>query len=211
MNLASALLKQVILLQDFETWSNIRKDYLPFEYHTVFSQIEKHSSKYHKLPTFEDLELNVRDSDTVEKLQAIQTVEVEADAYMLLEYLKNEFTQKEILNSLEKYVENTVSFEDAEESVAHLHQIVLDIEDKVDLQKPEESMQRISLFDSDEDLSKFIPLGLNAEFDFDYTFSPTDLVLIGGRRGAGVAGRALRYRLFWVTVVLGGRYLCDLP
>jgi len=185
LNLASALLKQVILLQDFETWSNIRKDYLPFEYHTVFSQIEKHSSKYHKLPTFEDLELNVRDSDTVEKLQAIQTVEVEADAYMLLEYLKNEFTQKEILNSLEKYVENTVSFEDAEESVAHLHQIVLDIEDKVDLQKPEESMQRISLFDSDEDLSKFIPLGLNAEFDFDYTFSPTDLVLIGGRRGAG--------------------------
>ena len=72
MNLASALLKQVILLQDFETWSNIRKDYLPFEYHTVFSQIEKHSSKYHKLPTFEDLELNVRDSDTVEKLQAIR-------------------------------------------------------------------------------------------------------------------------------------------
>ena len=86
---------------------------------------------------------------------------------------------------LRKYVENSVSFEDAEESVAHLHQIVLDIEDKVDLQKPEESMQRISLFDSDEDLAKFIPLGLNADFDFDYNFSPTDLVLIGGRRGAG--------------------------
>ena len=185
LNLASALLKQVILLQDFETWSNIRKDYLPLQYHTIFSQIEKHSSKYHKLPTFEDLELNLRDSATLEKLYAIQGVEVEADAYMLLEYLKNEFTQREILGSLEKYVENSVSFEDAEESVAHLHQIVLDIEDKVDLQKPEESMQRISLFDSDEDLAKFIPLGLNADFDFDYNFSPTDLVLIGGRRGAG--------------------------
>ena len=104
---------------------------------------------------------------------------------MLLEYLKNEYTQKEILDSLENYVENSVSFEDAEESVSHLHQIVIDIEDKVDLQKPEESMQRIPLFDSDEDLEKFIPLGLNAEYDSMFTFSPTDLVLIGGRRGAG--------------------------
>lgn len=185
MNLASALLKQVIVLQDSETWSNVRQDYLPSQYHTVFKAIEKHLSKYHKLPSFEDLELNVRDNPTLEKIYAIQGVEVEADAYMLLEYLKNEYTQKEILNSLEKYIENSVSFEDAEESVDHLHQIVLDIEDKVDLQKPEESMQRISLFDSDEDLSKFIPLGLNAEYDEMFTFSPTDLVLIGGRRGAG--------------------------
>jgi len=185
LNLASALLKQVILLQDSETWSNIRRDYLPSQYHTVFSSIEKHISKYHKLPTFEDLELNIRDDSTLEKIYAIQGVEVEADAYMLLEYLKNEYTQKEILDSLEKYVENSVSFEDAEESVAHLHQIVLDIEDKVDLQKPEESMQRIALFDSDEDLANFIPLGLNAEYDDMFTFSPTDLVLIGGRRGAG--------------------------
>ena len=93
---------------------------------------------------------------------------------MLLEYLKNEYTQKEILDSLENYVENSVSFEDAEESVSHLHQIVIDIEDKVDLQKPEESMQRIPLFDSDDDLEKFIPLGLNAEYDSMFTFSPTD-------------------------------------
>ncbi len=185
MNLASALIKQVLVLQDFETWSNVRRDYLPSQYHTIFSQIEKHASKYHKLPTFEDLELNLRDSATIEKLYAIQSVEVEADAYMLLEYLKNEYTQKEILDSLENYVENSVSFEDAEESVSHLHQIVIDIEDKVDLQKPEESMQRIPLFDSDEDLEKFIPLGLNAEYDSMFTFSPTDLVLIGGRRGAG--------------------------
>ena len=170
MNLASALIKQVLVLQDFETWSNVRRDYLPSQYHTIFSQIEKHASKYHKLPTFEDLELNLRDSATIEKLYAIQSVEVEADAYMLLEYLKNEYTQKEILDSLENYVENSVSFEDAEESVSHLHQIVIDIEDKVDLQKPEESMQRIPLFDSDEDLEKFIPLGLNAEYDSMFTF-----------------------------------------
>ena len=30
---------------------------------------------------------------------------------MLLQYLKNEYTQKEVLNELEKYVDNSVAFE----------------------------------------------------------------------------------------------------
>ena len=37
----------------------------------------------------------------------------------------------------------------------------------------------------EEDLQKFLPLGLNQEYDLDYTFSPKDLVVIGGQRGGG--------------------------
>ena len=147
MNIASALIKQVLTLQDFETWTSVRKDYLPTEYHTLFSIIDKHCDTFHSLPTFEDLELSVRDSKAREKLYAVKSVEVEAEASMLLEYLKNEFTQKEILDSLEHYIDNSVAFENAEESVNHLHQIVLDVEKKVDLEMPQESMQRITLFE----------------------------------------------------------------
>ena len=100
-NIASALIKQVLVLQDFDTWSSVRKDYLPAEYHTVFSTIDKHYDKYHSLPTFEDLKFEVRDTATLEKLYAIQSVDVDVDAFMLLQYLKNEYTQKEILDSLE--------------------------------------------------------------------------------------------------------------
>ena len=127
----------------------------------------------------------VRDPGTLEKVYALQGIEVDVDAFSLLQYLKNEYTQKEILNSLESYVDNSVAFEDAEESVTHLHQIVLDIEKKVDLELPQESMQRITLFESDDDIAKYLPLGLNTEYDYDIQFSPRDLVLIGGRRGAG--------------------------
>ena len=185
MNIASALIKQVLTLQDFETWTSVRKDYLPSEYHTIFSVIDKHCDKFHTLPTFEDLKFEVRDPATVEKLFAIESVEVEADAFMLLQYLKNEYTQKEVLDSLETYIDNSVAFEGAEESVAHLHQIVLDVEKKVDLQEPQESMQRISLFENDEEIGKYLALGLNADYDREIQFSPKDLVLIGGRRGAG--------------------------
>ena len=185
MNIASALIKQVIALQDFDTWSSVRRDYLPTEYHSLFSIIDKHTTTYHSLPTFEELKFSIRDSKSLEKLYAIETVQVEADASMLLEYLKNEYTQKEILDSLETYIDTSVAFENAEESVTHLHQIVLDVEKKVDLQPPQESMQRISLFEDDEEISRYLALGLNENYDREIRFSPKDLVLIGGRRGAG--------------------------
>ena len=185
MNIASALIKQIVTLQDADTWSYLRKHYLPNEYHTIFSIIDGHSQKYHSVPTFEELKYEIRDSATQEKLLAIEAMEVEAGPSMLLQYLKNEFTQKEILSSLETYIDHSISFEDAEESVSHLHQIVLDIEEKVELEQPQESMQRISLFPAEEELDKYLPLGLNAAFDEEFKFSPRDLILVGGKRGSG--------------------------
>ena len=185
MNIASALIKQVLALQDFQTWSVTHRHYLPSEYHSLYKVIDKHCEDFHKMPTIEDLKFEIRDAGTREKLYAIEAVDVDADPQMLLEYLKNEYTQKEILDSLEDYVENSVAFENAQESVNHLHQIVLDVEDKVDLEDPQESMQRIELFEPEEDLAKYMKLGLNEEYDYEIQFSPRDLVMVGGRRGAG--------------------------
>jgi replicative DNA helicase len=175
----------VLTLQDFQTWSVTHRHYLPSEYHSLHKVIDRHCEEFHKMPTIEDLKFEIRDSSTREKLFAVEAVEVEADAHMLLEYLKNEYTQKEILDSLEDYIDNSVAFENAQESVNHLHQIVMDVEDKVDLEDPQESMQRIELFEPEEDLAKYIPLGLNKEYDYEIQFSPRDLVMVGGRRGAG--------------------------
>ena len=185
MNVASALIKQIITLQDFETWSYVRKHYLPKEYHTIFSVVDKHCDTYHKLPSIDELKLSTRDTNTLDKIYAIESVDVDTDPYILLQYLKNEFTQKEILHELDDYVENSISFEDAEESVQHLHDIILRVEEKVELEEPQESMQRISLFEAEEELGKYLRLGLNTQYDDQIQFSPRDLILVGGRRGAG--------------------------
>lgn len=137
------------------------------------------------MPTIEELKLEIRDGSTREKLHAISAVEVDTEPFMLLEYLKNEYAQKEILDSLENYVESSVAFADADESVNELHQIVLDIEGKVDLEKPQDSMQRITLFEDDEEIANYLPLGLNTEYDHEIQFSPRDLILVGGKRGSG--------------------------
>ena len=185
LNIASALIKQVLSLNDFDTWSELHQRYLPVEYHSLYSVVDKHCKKFHELPSFEDLRFEVRDSATSEKLYAIESIEVDTDPYVLLGYLKNEYAQKEILSHLEDYIDNSVAFEDAEESVSHLHQIVLDVEDKVELEIPKENMQRITLFEDDEEIAKYLPLGLNSDHDHEIKFSPRDLVLIGGKRGAG--------------------------
>ena len=184
-NLTSALLKQIITQEDFDTWGNLRENYLPAEYQALHRLISTHLKNFNMLPTFEDLKLSIRDRKLREKIFAIEAVDIDVDAWVLLEYLKNEYTQVEVLDELDKFIEKTVAISAAEENVEALQQIVLDIGDRVDLKPPEEDMGSINLFDSEKNLKKYLPLGLNDDYDQSMKFSPRDLVLVGGRRGAG--------------------------
>ena len=185
MNLTSALLKQIITQEDFDTWGNLRENYLSNEYQALYRVMDNHIKNFNALPTFDDLKLSIRDRKLQEKVYAIEAVEVDIDAWVLLEYLKNEYTQVEILDELDTFIDKTVAISNAEENVEALQTIVLDIGDRVDLKPPEENMQTIALFDTEKDLRKYLPLGLNDDYDQTMKFSPRDLVLVGGRRGAG--------------------------
>ena len=185
MNIASALLKQLVHQQDLDTWAQLKDVYLPSEYRAIYNVLDKHVDTYQTLPTFEELQYEVRDKNLTEKLTAIELMEVDVDADMLLDYLKNEFTQTEILDELDKYIEKTVTIASAEENIEQLQEIVLDVSDKVDITPPSESMQSITLFEDDTELAKYLPLGLNSDYDATVKFSPKDLVLVGGRRGSG--------------------------
>lgn len=185
MNLASALIKKVLEESDFDTWMNVRKHYLPTEYHRIFEVIDKHTIKFHKLPTIEELKLEIRDASTLDKVYALEGIEVEAEPFLLLDYLKNEYAQKEALFQLDRWVDKSIAFESAEEVVRNIYDIATELENKVDITPPEQSMQKINLFDSEEEMSRRIKLGLNREFDQAYDFRTTDYIMIGGKRGSG--------------------------
>lgn len=178
-------MKQIITQEDFESWGNLRVNYLSAEYQSLYKVMDTHIKNFRSLPTFDDLKLSIRDRKLQEKVFAIEAVEVDIDAWVLLEYLKNEYTQVEILDELDKFIDKTVAISSAEENVEAIQQIVLDVGERVDLKAPEENMQTIPLFDSEKDLKKFLPLGLNDDYDQTLKFSPRDLILVGGRRGAG--------------------------
>ena len=185
MNLASALIYRVLELEDFDTWTNVRKHYLPSEHHTLFDVINKHSEKYHKLPSMDELKLEVRDAPTLDKVYALESIETEAEPYFLLEAIKSEYAQREALFQLDKWVDASMAFESAEEVVRHIQQIGIELESKVELTPAEETMQKISLFDTEEEMAARITLGFNEDFDRRFNFRPTDYIMVGGRRGAG--------------------------
>lgn len=186
MNLASVLIKKILEDSDVETWSVFHRYYLPKEYQKIHDLISKHVSQYNTLPNFDGLKLSTRDATLREKLFAIERVEVaDIDCSELLDYLKNEFAQGEALSKIEKFLDTSIATSTAEEIIDQLHQMVMELEEQVDTKNPEEDMKRISLFEPVDLLAKNHPLGLNSEYDSENMFSPTDYVLIGGRRGAG--------------------------
>ena len=85
MNIASALLKQLVHQQDLETWSQLKDIYLPSEYRGIYNVLDKHVDAYQALPTFEELQYEIRDKNLKEKLTAIELMEVDVDADMLLD------------------------------------------------------------------------------------------------------------------------------
>lgn len=185
MNLASALFKRILEKEDLDTWAGLRRHYLPTEYQVLYDVINKHIDKYHKLPTIGELKLATRDGPTLDKIYAMEAVEGEAEPFLLLDYLKNEFTQTETFYQLQRYIENSITFETAEETIDSLYNIISSVEDKVELTRDEDNLQKLNLFESDEELADYIPLGLNDDFDSIVRFKSTDYILMGGRRGSG--------------------------
>ena len=168
LTLESALLKQILANGDFNTWNGLKEHYFPEgEYRKLWKIVDKHVHKYHDLPTFEDLKLEVRSRELQEKIYAIETVETDVPSELLLDYLKNQFTQSEILTRIESFVENQIAIGDARENIDLLQEIVVQVEDRVETNDENESMDSIELFDSEEDYAKYLPLGLNHEIDFD--------------------------------------------
>lgn len=183
--LAAALLKQILILKDFDTWAALKRKYLPKEFLSVYSVIEKHINTRSSLPTFEELKLSIRDEATLDKVFSIEAVSVDADPPFLLECLRNRFAQTHILVELDKYIEQSTAYESAEELIRGLQALSVNVETEIEPQWGEDSMQSISLFESEEDMGARFTLGLNADFDNEYQFMTTDLVMIGGKRGAG--------------------------
>lgn len=186
MNLASILLKSIIASCDVDTWAECQQHYFPAEYSDIWKVIDKYVQTHGTLPSFDSINLSLRDGSLRERFAALEKAEdVDIDGKTLLEYLKNEFTQIEIMSQIEKYLEDTIAIESAAESIEALQNIVLSVEDKVDLKGTAENMRKMELFESDDDLNRHIALGLNNDYDRVQSFAPSEFVLIGGKRGAG--------------------------
>lgn len=186
MDLGSALLKQIIATQDIPTWSALRKNYLPREYHSLHDRIASFLDRFNKLPTFEELKFDTKSKQVSQQIALIELVEIDTDPEILLELLKTEYSQLVAFEEIQKYVDRSIVFESPLDTVEGLQEIVSHIEKVVDLDGyNQENMQRMELFDDAASLDKRVKIGLNSQFDNEYKFAQDALILIGGKRGHG--------------------------
>lgn len=186
MNITSILLKKVILEGDSDTWAKLQQHYLPTEHQKIYQVINSYFEAHKGLPSFEALKLSTRSNAILDKIFAIEAAQtVELENSQLLEFLKNEYTQEEILDQITRYISDSIMMESAAENLERLHSIIIDIEGKVDLKDPSVDMAKIELFLTEDELAKAFALGLNDEYDKQMRFVPGDYILLGGKRGHG--------------------------
>lgn len=179
-------MKQIIEKEDAKVWSLLRKNYLPSEYHDIYRVITSFYERFRKIPSFTEIQLDVRDKKIREQLATIQFTDIDdIDPSMLLEFLKNQYAQELSFKHIKKLIEESRGFETASDTIDTFQNVITDIREKIDLEDEDGDQQRVNPFESEEEINNRFVLGLNAEFDSMSSFKSDDYIMLGGYRGSG--------------------------
>ena len=172
--------------ESIEAWAKLKLAFLSNEYTGIYSAINKFYNKHSRLPSFDDLDISLRDNLVKANVKALEKIEVPEDTSLdlVVDSLINEYAQDEAVKKIDGFLDNIVTL-DAEEVKQELANILLHLEEKTHTSESVCLMSDIQIFESEDDLHQQIPLGINNTFDAEIRASTSELFMIGGHRGAG--------------------------
>lgn len=187
MDTSAVVLKKLLDEGSIDLWAKLKLTFLDSAYSAVYSAISRHYDKYNKLPTFEDLEVSLREGATSKLVAALKLVDADdIDPNVALDALTDQYTQNETIRLLERFVDKLPLY-DTSEIKDNLANIVLTLDEKTLTTEGVFSMNDIMVFQPEDEKSRNkVYLGLNNTFDAALGgVSRQELILIGGRRGSG--------------------------
>ena len=187
MDTSAVVLNKLLTEQNLEIWAKLKLVFLDPAYSSLYSAINRHYEKYAAIPSFDDLELTLREGPTTKTLATLRLTEVpEVSAEVALDALIDQYTQNETVKLLDKFIDKLPVY-DTNEIKDGLATIALTIEEKTHTSEKVFTMADIMMFRHPEDLEKErVYLGLNNTFDAVLGgVARQELVLIGGKRGSG--------------------------
>lgn len=187
MDCSAVVLNKILADGNIEAWSKLKLSYLDTAYSSLYSYISKHYEKFSKLPTFDELNLSLREGSSKAALSAVQLVDVaEIDLDVALTALVDQFTQNQTVNLLDKFVDKLPIYS-SEEIKESLNSIVLELEERTHTSETVVLASDMMLFKHTDDLNADRTfLGLNNDFDSILNgVARQELILIGGKRGSG--------------------------
>jgi len=184
---SAVVLNKLLSEQNIEIWAKLKLVFLDPAYSSLFSAVTKHYEKYGAVPSFDDLELTLREGPTAKTLATLRLTEVpDVTAEVALDALIDQYTQNETIYLLEKFVDKLPQY-DTNEIKDSLANIALTIEEKTHTSEKVFTMADLMMFRHPEELEKErVYLGLNNTFDAVLGgVARQELILIGGKRGSG--------------------------
>jgi replicative DNA helicase len=177
----------LLLERSIEVWSKLKLTFLEPAYTSLYSIISKHYDKYGEIPSFEELEITIKNGPASNTLAVIKLVDEEnISAEVALDALMDQYTQNQVILLLEKFVDKIPVY-DTSEIKENLANIVLHLDEKTLTTEGVYTMADILLFRNAEELSKErVHLGINNTFDSVLGgCARQELIMIGGQRGSG--------------------------
>lgn len=187
MDTSAVVLKKLLDEGSLDLWAKLKLAFLDSAYSSVYSAISRHYNKYNQIPTFNDLEVSLREGTTTKIVAALKLVDTDdISADVALDALIDQYTQNETIKLLDRFVDKLPLY-DTVEIKDNLANIVLTLDEKTLTTEGVFAMNDILLFQPDDELQRNkVFLGLNNTFDAVLGgVARQELILVGGKRGSG--------------------------
>jgi replicative DNA helicase len=186
MDISAIVLYKLLDQKNLEVWGKLKLAFLDPAYSSVYGAVHRHYENYSEVPSFEDLDISLREGVTRQVLEAIKLADVpEVTIDVALDALIDNYTQNEAIRLLDRFIDKIPVY-DTNELKENLASIVLTLDEKTLTTEGVYAMNDILLFRNEEDLKRDrIPLGLNNTFDSVIQTVRGEYILLGGKRGSG--------------------------
>ncbi len=187
MDISAIVLHKLLESQDLESFARIKLSFLDPAYSSVYTAINKHYSKYSAVPSFEDLEMTLREGQTKNTLEAVKLTDAtEVGIDVAIDALIDQYTQNETVRLLERFVDKIPVYDSAEIK-DNLAAIVLALDEKTISNEGIATMDSFEFFQQEEDIARNrVMLGFNNDFDASLGgVFRSEYIMIGGPRGSG--------------------------
>lgn len=187
MDCSAIVLNKLLVERNLDIWSRLKLVFLDPAFSSLYSAISKYYDNYSNIPSFDELELTLREGPALRTLATVRlATNDEISAEVALNALIDQYTQNEAIKLLDKFIDKLPVY-DSQEIKDNLSGIVLALEDKTLTTEGVYNMSDIVLFRNPDDLARDrVFLGFNNSFDAALSgVARQELILIGGKRGSG--------------------------
>lgn len=187
MDCGAIVLNKLLSDRSIEIWSKLKLVFLDAAFSSLYSAIAKYYDNYSTIPSFDELELTLREGPALRTLATVKLADnPEVSAEVALDALIDAYTQNETIKLLDKFIDKLPVY-DTEEIKENLSAIVLTLDEKTLTTEGVYNMADIMLFRNADELARErVHLGINNTFDSTLAgVARQELILIGGKRGSG--------------------------